>query len=206
MRFAAFSPRVLVGLAIAAAHAVGIYMALAWTPQLRSIAADRPVSVHFISQAEPRRPLRAPETPIVAAQPILADAPTLPAMASWEIEASERAISAPQRNTPQATPVEDRSIPKLVSAVEYLREPSPRYPPQSRRLREQGVVVLRVVIDEGGRACDIEVESSSGHVRLDRAAREAVAGAAFRPYIEDGAPRRALVLIPIEFFLNRGSA
>ena len=71
---------------------------------------------------------------------------------------------------------------------------------------EQGVVVLRVVIDERGRACDIEIESSSGHERLDRAAREAVATAAFQPYLEDGAPRRALVLIPIEFSLNRGSA
>jgi protein TonB len=90
--------------------------------------------------------------------------------------------------------------------VEYLREPTPRYPSQSRRLREEGVVVLRVVIDERGQACEIAVESSSGYERLDRAAREAVASAAFRPYVEDGAPRRAQVLIPIEFFLSRRTA
>jgi protein TonB len=102
------------------------------------------------------------------------------------------------------TPVGD--VPKLISAVEYVREPTPRYPPQSRRLREQGLVVLRVLIDEKGQACDIEIESSSGYVRLDHAAKDAVARAAFRPYVEDGAPRRAHVLIPIEFSLNSTKA
>jgi protein TonB len=66
--------------------------------------------------------------------------------------------------------------------------------------------MLRVLIDERGNACSIEIESSSGHARLDHAAREAVSRAAFRPYVEDGSPRRALVLIPIEFSLNRSSA
>jgi len=92
--------------------------------------------------------------------------------------------------------------PKLISAVEYVREPIPRYPAQSRRLREEGVVVLRVLIDERGQACNIEIESSSGYARLDNAAKEAVARAAFRPYLEDGKPRPALVLIPIEFSLT----
>lgn len=100
------------------------------------------------------------------------------------------------------TPTRAQAAPKLISAVEYVREPIPRYPPQSRRLREQGLVVLRVLIDEKGQACSIEVESSSGHVRLDHAAKEAVAAAAFRPYVEDGEPRRAFVLIPIEFSLS----
>jgi protein TonB len=94
------------------------------------------------------------------------------------------------------------SAAKLVASVEYLREPVPRYPPQSRKLREQGLVVLRVLIDERGTACDVAIESSSGHERLDRAAREAIARAEFRPYVEDGIARRAMVLIPIEFSLN----
>jgi protein TonB len=146
-----------------------------------------------------------PEVAIVIPR-VITPIPELPLIAYPDVAAvSDRAINAPQR-TVDSAPIADRSIPKLVSAVEYVREPSPRYPPQSRRLGEQGVVVLRVVIDERGRACDIEIESSSGHERLDRAAREAVATAAFQPYFEDGAPRRALVLIPIEFSLNRGSA
>jgi protein TonB len=91
---------------------------------------------------------------------------------------------------------------KLVTSVEYLREPAPRYPAQSRKLREQGLVVLRVLIDERGTACDVAIENSSGHPRLDQAAKEAIVRAEFRPYIEDGVARRAMVLIPIEFSLN----
>jgi periplasmic protein TonB len=122
------------------------------------------------------------------------------------VEPSERAITIPVRAAVAVVASEDRSAPKLISTVEYLREPVPRYPPQSRKLREQGLVMLKVLIDERGNACEIEIESSSGHARLDHAAREAVSRAAFRPYVEDGSPRRALVLIPIEFSLNRSSA
>lgn len=119
---------------------------------------------------------------------------------------SDRAITIPVQATAQVATQADRSAPKLIESVEYVRQPVPRYPPQSRKLREQGLVMLRVLIDERGVACSIEIESSSGYARLDRAAREAVSQAAFRPYVEDGAPRRAMVLIPIEFSLGRTSA
>jgi protein TonB len=56
-----------------------------------------------------------------------------------------------------------------------------------------------VLINELGRAARIEVERSSGYARLDAAARAAVERALFKPYIEDGAPRMALAMIPIEF-------
>jgi protein TonB len=205
VRLDALPPRLAVGCAIAVVHALAIYGLLELTPPEVSIAANRPIAVHFVPAVEARPAKRPPEATTVI--PVVV-APT-PELALIEYPgaaaSAPRAISAPQRRM-EAAPIADRSIPKLVSAVEYVREPSPRYPPQSRRLGEQGVVVLRVVIDELGRACNIEIESSSGHERLDRAAREAVASAAFRPYLEDGAPRRALVFIPIEFHLNRGSA
>jgi len=203
VRLAALSPRLAAGCTIAAAHALAIYGLLTLAPQIDSSAANRPIAVHFIPSVEARPVVRPPEVTTVI--PVVIALPELPLIEYPQPPAvSERSISAPQR-TEVSAPVADRSIPKLVSSVEYVREPAPRYPPQSRRLGEQGVVVLRVVIDERGRACDIAIESSSGHERLDRAAREAVATAAFQPYFEDGAPRRALVLIPIEFHLNRGS-
>jgi protein TonB len=90
-----------------------------------------------------------------------------------------------------------------VESIEYVRPPQPRYPPLSRRLKEQGVVVLKVLVNERGEAQHIEVEHSSGHERLDRAAVEAVAAATFRPLLENGVPRAMLVLIPIEFGLHR---
>lgn len=164
-----------------------------------------PVSVRFVSEAPPKQQWQPPQVRVV--NPTIAtQMPDLSLLETPAAPASEHAITlnVPQRSEPaQAV---DSGAPKLVASVEYLREPSPRYPPQSKKLREQGLVVLRVLIDERGVACDIDIESSSGHARLDHAAKDAVARAAFRPYIENGMPRRALVLIPIEFALNRSTA
>jgi periplasmic protein TonB len=198
--------RLCVAAAILAVHAVGLYVALTFAPQIKQAVAQTPLMVSFVSQPEasPQRPL--PQVSVVPPQPLL-QLPQLP-LVEFPSDAAPaaNAITMPAQAAPPAVQQEDRGAPKLVSAVEYVREPSPRYPPQSRRLREQGLVVLRVVIDERGVASSIEIETSSGHARLDDAARDAVLRAAFRPYVEDGAPRRALVLIPIEFALNRGAA
>lgn len=201
------SRRLCVGATIVAVHAVGLYVALTFTPQIMPAVAQAPLTATFVSLAEPTPRRELPQVSVVTPQPIV-QVPELPLIEiPTDVPATSRAITVPvQAAPPPATQAEDRSTPKLVSTVEYVREPSPRYPPQSRRLREQGLVVLRVVIDERGEASSIEIETSSGHARLDDAARDAVLRAAFRPYVEDGEPRRALVLIPIEFALNRGSA
>jgi protein TonB len=195
--------RLTAATAIVAAHGFAIYAIAAWSPRIEQAIGD-PLLVQFINTAESRPRLAPPRVNIVApaietSRPQL-QIPEVPVAQ----EASERAITVQVSPAPVTPPVSD-AAPKLISQVEYVQEPAPRYPSQSRRLREQGLVVLRVEIDEGGRACDIQIESSSGHARLDEAAREAVARAVFRPYVEDGAPRRALVLIPIEFSLARAS-
>ncbi|MFC4308401.1 energy transducer TonB [Steroidobacter flavus] len=201
------SRRLCVAATIAGVHALGLYVALTFAPQIRLAVAQSPLTATFVSQPEPAPRRELPQVAVVTPQPIL-QMPDLPQIdIPTELAPSAKAITVPvQAPPPPATQAADRSTPKLVSTVEYVREPSPRYPPQSRRLREQGLVVLRVVIDERGEASSIEIETSSGHARLDDAARDAVLRAAFRPYVEDGEPRRALVLIPIEFALNRGSA
>ena len=203
MSFEECSRKGVAACGIAAVHAFVIYMLIAWVPALRSTANDVPLTVQFISDAPSTPPEWKPPTVSVSVPIVHTAMPTveIPVVASN----TDRAITVPVQTAAVATRREERSVPKLVSTVEYLRQPEPRYPSQSRRLREEGLVVLRVVIDERGNACSIEVETSSGHARLDVAAREAVARAAFRPYVEDGSPRRAQVLIPIEFALNRGS-
>jgi protein TonB len=198
--------RLCVAATIVAVHAAGLYAALTFAPQIRSAVAQVPLVVSFVSQPEVLSQRQLPEVSVVTPQLMMRQ----PELAAIEIpndaSLASGAITIPIQASPPLVQQQDRGAPKLVSAVEYVREPSPRYPPQSRRLREQGLVVLRVVIDEQGVASSIEIETSSGHARLDDAARDAVLRAAFRPYVEDGAPRRALVLIPIEFALNRGSA
>ena len=188
-------------------HALAVFGIARLRPHFDSMSIQEPLTVRIISQPQERLETKPIEVktivPNITVQPPEAPIFELPPV----VEQSDRAITMPIRAALAAVAsTADRSIPKLISTVEYLREPVPRYPPQSRKLREQGLVMLRVMIDEKGVACSIEVESSSGYARLDHAAREAVSRAAFRPYVEDGAPRRAMVLIPIEFSLNRTSA
>jgi protein TonB len=203
------SQRVVVGALIVAIHAAGLYALTTVGPSLKKMAVHTPVMARMINSPDQHEPQR-PRPVIEPMQPVVTI--PLPEMAFIEIPIttpSANAITIPVRTAavpPPPSTSEDRSTPKLISTVEYLREPAPRYPPQSRRLREEGLVVLKVLIDERGAASEIQIESSSGYARLDHAAREAVQRAAFRPYVEDGAPRRALVLIPIEFSLNRSTA
>lgn len=58
--------------------------------------------------------------------------------------------------------------------ADYLHNPAPVYPAMSRRMGEEGRVMLRVFVDASGRPGQIEVSSSSGSARLDAAAQEAV--------------------------------
>jgi periplasmic protein TonB len=199
------SRRVVAAATIVAAHVLVFYGLSLAAPKVQQALFDAPVQVHFIAESQPAPRWQPPEIKATTSPQIAISVPQeieLPVVSE-----SEHAITAPvQVASMVKASSEDRTAPKLISTVEYVREPSPRYPPQSRKLREQGLVVLRVLIDEKGAACSIEVETSSGHERLDSAAREAVSRAAFRPYVEDGFPRRAFVLIPIEFSLNRGAA
>jgi protein TonB len=195
--------RVIAAVLIAAVH-VGVGYVL-MNLRTRAPIAELlpPVDVRFISEA-PTPPHWEPPK-VNPVQPRLdTPTPTLPVIdIPVAQEESAHAITVPVTTAPPPPPAPaSATTVKLVASVEYLREPVPRYPAQSRKLREQGLVVLRVLIDERGTACDVAIENSSGHQRLDQAARDAIARAEFRPYIEDGVARRAMVLIPIEFSLN----
>jgi protein TonB len=56
------------------------------------------------------------------------------------------------------------------SDADYLNNPRPPYPPMSKRLREQGKVVVRTLIGVDGTAQQAEIKQSSGFDRLDQAA------------------------------------
>jgi len=84
----------------------------------------------------------------------------------------------------------------------YLNNPAPAYPMLSRRLREEGQVMLRVLVSPDGRPNRIELRTSSGSDRLDRAAEEAVARWRFVPARQGDTAVEAWVLVPIVFKLK----
>lgn len=88
------------------------------------------------------------------------------------------------------------------SVAEHLRNPKPDYPTQSRRLGEQGQVVLRVLVGHDGAAQEAQVHRSSGHDRLDRAALATVMAWRYVPGKRGGVPESMWMDVPIQFVLE----
>lgn len=78
----------------------------------------------------------------------------------------------------------------------------PRYPMESRRGKEQGTVVLTVVLNTNGTVADVRIAQSSGHQRLDRAALEAVRKWRWSPTIRGGEPVMVQGMVDIPFILK----
>jgi protein TonB len=87
--------------------------------------------------------------------------------------------------------------------ADYLNNPAPVYPNMSRRLREIGVVQLRVRVNAAGEPLDIQLFKSSGYTRLDDSARAAVQKWKFQPAKRNGGSVEAWVIVPVEFSLTR---
>ena len=96
-----------------------------------------------------------------------------------------------------AVSVGSHVIPATADAVFHNRPPA--YPPEASRNRQTGTVILALRIAPGGEATAVVVEDSSGHVLLDRAARDAVAAWRFLPAVKDGKPVESEIRVRIVF-------
>lgn len=85
---------------------------------------------------------------------------------------------------------------------DYTFNPRPAYPRAARRMRAQGLVVLRVAVSADGRAEEVTVFKSSGFRVLDDSARTAVHRWRFKPAIRDGRRVESAVEVPIRFVLE----
>lgn len=84
----------------------------------------------------------------------------------------------------------------------YLQNLERKYPPLSRRLGEEGKVLLRVLVSKDGRPAAVNVEKSSNFERLDEAARQAVASWRFSPAKRGDEAIEASIIVPIVFRLE----
>ena len=69
-------------------------------------------------------------------------------------------------------------------------------------MREEGRVVLRVLVNARGAADEVQVSNSSGHLRLDDSARETVKRWRFVPAKRGAEAVPAWVLVPVSFQLE----
>ena len=159
---------------------------------------------------EVRRPEPPPPKP-VPRKPTPKPVATKPA----PVNESPTALSAPADATPEpappapappAAPAPAAPAAATVTAARfdaaYLNNPRPAYPMLSRRLREEGQVMLRVLVSPEGQPARVELRTSSGSERLDRAAQEAVARWRFVPARRGDVAVEAWVLVPIVFKLQ----
>ncbi len=149
------------------------------------------------------KPLLNPVRPVLLAPPPSIDiipevAPVIAPVSSDAPVAHPVAAAPPQ---PIAAPAPIAAIKTISSGVEYLQAPQPEYPLLAKRMGEHGKVILRVLVNEKGRAEQAEVQHSSGSARLDQAARTAVLRALFKPHVEDGQPVAVIAIVPILFEL-----
>lgn len=112
-----------------------------------------------------------------------------------------------QTSIPQPTPPDDPTIPYKTFSTEqlktsYLQNQQPVYPAESRVKNEQGRVLLKVTINSDGSCQSVVVHESSGYQRLDDAAVSTVSHWHFIPFVKNGDPITAKVLIPITFSLR----
>jgi protein TonB len=69
-------------------------------------------------------------------------------------------------------------------------------------MAEQGRVVVRVLIDDKGLPQQAQLETSSGHARLDQAVLSAVMSWRFVPGRKGGKPQTMWFSVPITFDLK----
>ena len=87
-------------------------------------------------------------------------------------------------------------------SVSCPKRAPPVYPALSRRMGEEGRVIVRVELDEQGRIDAVRIDASSGSARLDAAALAAVKEWRCSPAVHDGVAVRAVALQPFLFKLE----
>lgn len=142
------------------------------TPQPVAIAEPAPAPVTTPEVADPLPPAPPVTSPV-------SKAPTVP-----------------------VTPAAPATIELPSSNANYLRNPTPTYPPISKRLGEQGRVIVRVLIGADGVPEKAELKQSSNYNRLDRVALETVMKWRYVPGKRGGVAEAMWVNVPIDFVLE----
>ncbi len=198
----------------AVAHVALLGLAATIVPTDRLVDIVRPFTARLIESAAevspppsppPQQPPRQKARAVAqkaqpTAQPVLVASTTAPASEAPAF------VVAPQPSTPiAARPIAPAPEAAVVAArfdADYLDNPRPAYPRVSRKLGEEGKVILRVRVNAAGRPEHIELKHTSGSERLDQAALDTVIRWRFVPARRGDEAIASWVLVPITFKLE----
>jgi protein TonB len=169
---------------------------------------EMPLIVNLIEPAEIKPPEAKP-LPVTKPQPVVQKQTHRPTPTPV-IEATQSTVAA---NAPVASPPDVKPAPPAPPAeapvvqarfdADYLKNPAPPYPPLSRRMGEEGKVILRVSVNPQGGADQVEIRTSSGSQRLDESAVNTVKHWKFIPAKRGDSAVQSWVLVPIVFKLEQ---
>ena len=164
-----------------------------------------------VTTKQPTPPVPEP-TPTVAPQPAptpLAIAPSAntpaPSAATPAATAATQSNATGSSNASAAPPAPP-APPKVElpsSDADYLNNTKPAYPAISKRLGEQGRVVVRVFIDADGQPSQASVKQSSGFDRLDQASVETALKWRYAPGKRAGVAQGMWFDVPLNWQLTR---
>ena len=157
-----------------------------------------------VAQAKPQT---APATPTPPAPMAVATAATQPsATALAPVAPSTATISSDYPTAATTTASVGSPVPARVelpsSDADYLNNPKPPYPPLSKRLGEQGKVVIRTLIGADGVAQEAAIHQSSGFDRLDQAALATARKWRYEPGKRAGMAEAMWFNVPFTFVLE----
>lgn len=200
---------------------VGLHVAVFAILVTQHYVVDKPkapVVIELLSLPDSPPPPREAPVIVMETPPVVIPPPV------FEIEDRPPAITAvvaenpppPQVSAPASAVVADGPssnaavrAPSVVSggdlSATMIEAVPPKYPYESRRLKEQGTVVLDVQLGTNGLVERIAVRSSSGYPRLDKAALEAVRRWRWSPTVRDGQPVAVRGVVEIPFTLTARS-
>jgi protein TonB len=190
-----------------AAHVALVALVATVVPTEELKKALRPMAVRLV-EIQPELPKQA--KPHEAPKPKRSlPPPPQQLLTSNTVSDAPAAFSVPpQPPAPVAAPISVAPTPAPVAITvarfdaDYLHNPKPVYPHASRRLGEQGKVLLRVYVSAAGLAEKVEIKLSSSFARLDQAAEETVSRWRFVPAKRGEQAIAAWVQVPITFQLE----
>ena len=166
-----------------------------------------PVEPQPPAEPQPRPVRKPPAQPPVAARVRPRDPLPADQAAPTPAQSDSARLAPPTRPDPVSRPADSARIEATEQAylarLAALIERHRFYPRMSRRLLEQGTVVLRLDLRRDGEFAEVAVSNASGHDRLDEAALETLHKVARFDPIPDVLQReRWSILVPIEYRLR----
>ena len=187
---------------VIAAHVIVIYAIAISLRVVEAPAFLPPLTGEFIETAQPiDEPLPPVSEPIFEQKEIYYPAPDVPQQTPPISDSG--IIFKPAPPVADAPPLASGSPPILERTnLQVTRRVDPVYPPAAIRGNQEGTVRLRLLVDERGRAREVQVAKSSGFDRLDEAAVSAVRRWQFAPATQDSRAVSAWTEVSVVFRLD----